>query len=483
MKMDLLDRLSDFHVLLPSYDQIAPRIYMNACLCFPFDQQHPKQQTYAHLRCVLDRLGEKIPLLTGTLRVGWDGNVRVVLTTSTPARIPMEISWVGGQQFGAADSFNLLESYRRLADSGFPVQAFADKFWDLNDQYKISEGQIPVAFVRCVFIPKGLLLFLHLHHSLTDVTGLKLFAQGFAGVSRGLRINIPRSPVLTLPIDEDVVHMPLEALATDCLEYFVLDKGTEVDTSPVAMEGRTFIFGARRLAQLRNKLHKILGQDTEPPSIYVCLASLTFAHVYRVRVACEQRPVQVDLRDDAKLFTPVDWRPSCCQKEIAKYFGNTTVTQMTGIPQQELHEACTDISLHALARLAAKITDSLASVDQKTVLKRDALIKQVDDPRQIVLDTNPHQPHEFHFDSWRTLGDETKWNIPGVITDRPDAVCRVGGGYSRPGAVILPAIPNSNTYEIQLVLPSPSMQALCADRKWLEWVDRVSRFIENLEGI
>lgn len=495
--MDGLDRLNDIHILLPSYDQLAPRVYMNTCLCFPFDDACPKKQACSRLRSVLDHLGKQIPLLAGTLRLGWDGNVRVVLKTfDSAAQIPLDISWVGGQQFGLSKSLALLESYPRLADSGFPAEAFADEFWDLNNLLNITEGPVPVAYVRCVFIPKGLLLFLHLHHSLADVTGLRLFAEGFAAVSRGQPINIPRSPIFTLPIDDDVINMSMKALARDCSEYSVsvLHRGAETHirrctisgeahTNRVAMESRTFIFSTPRLMRLRDKLHKMLGQDTDTPSLYVCLASLTFAHVYRVRLACEEGRVEADLSGHAKLFTPVDWRPRCGQNQTAEYFGNTVLMQMAEIPQQQLHEACADDSLGALARLTAKISKSLTSVDQEAVLKRDVLVKKVSDPRRLLLNTDSRRPHEFHFDTWRFLGSESRWDLPGVTTACPDAVRRVLGSYARPSAMILPAKTDLEAYEIQLALPSTSMQALCKDLQWLGWVDRASRFTEHLEGI
>lgn len=499
--MDRLDRLNDMHIVLPSYDQIAPRVYINSCLCFPFDDACHKKKAYSHLRSALDRLGEQIPLLTGTLRLGWDGNVRVVLaTTGSAAQIPMGILLVGGQQFASPNPFTYFESYHRLADSGFTAHAFTDKFWDLNKQLKISNGPVPVAYVRCVFIPKGLILFLHLHHSLAGATGLRAFAEGFAAVSRGQLVKIPRSPILTLPVDDDIVDMTSTALARDCSEYFVLHRGAvhrlrgckdpdEAETSQTAMEGRTFIFSKPRLVRLRNKLHEILGQDARPVSIYVCLASLAFAHIYRVRMACEEGHQEVSSREPARLFTPVDWRPRYFKNETAQYFGNTALTQVTEIPQQDLHSACTDASLRALARLAARITHSLASVDHKAVLKRDALVKKVSDPRQLTPAADPRRPpHELHFDTLRFLGEDTRWAIPGVTaTDRPDAVRAVPpGGYARPGAVILPARPGAGagaeTYEVHVALPSVSVRGLCGDLGWLAWVDRVSRFHEHLEG-
>lgn len=470
---------------------------MNMCLCFPFDDAHPKIQTYSHLRSVLDLLGKQIPLLAGSLRIGWDGCARIVLTTTgVPAKIPMDIIWLCGQQFGSSSSFELLRNYNRLADSGFPSQAFIDRSWDLNNAHDIAKGPVPVACVRCVFIPKGLLLFLHLHHTMADITGLRLFAEGFAAVSRGLSINIPRSPVLTLPINDDVINMPLRSLAADCSEYFVpYDDDKDINmpkdtspartdiTSPIAGEVRTFIISASRLRRLQTKLHKILGQEAEMPSVYVCLASLTFAYVYRVRMACESGHSGASVHDHAKLFTPFHWRTHYCEKETQNYFGNAVLTQMTQISPQDLFEACNDSSLDALARVTSKITDSRASVDLKAVLKRDALVRKVSDPRQIALDMNPSHPHELYFDTWRILGDESKWSIPGVTTDCPAAVCRVPEKHPRPGAMILPAKPDAMTYELQLVLPSASMQALCADLQWLAWVDRVSRFVEHLQGI
>lgn len=80
---------------------------------------------------------------------------------------------------------------------------------------------------------------------------------------------------------------------------------------------------------------------------------------------------------------------------------------MTGNPQQRLCEVCSDGFLRALARLAARTTTSLATVDQKAVLKRDVLVKKRSDLRQLVLDIDPRHAHELHFDTWRSLGGES----------------------------------------------------------------------------
>lgn len=130
--------------------------------------------------------------------------------------------------------FNLLESYHRLADCGLPTEAFADGLWDLNNRFKINERPAPSADVQCVFMPKGLLVFIQLYQSFADVADLRLFVGPFAAVSRGLHIKVPRSPVLTFSIDNDFVNMPLRTLAAECSEYFVQHQDgdqSKVDTS------------------------------------------------------------------------------------------------------------------------------------------------------------------------------------------------------------------------------------------------------------
>ncbi|ROV93566.1 hypothetical protein VMCG_08055 [Cytospora schulzeri] len=352
---------------------------------------------------------------------------------------------------------------------------------------KLEEGPVPVCHVRAAFVPGGLLIWLSIHHTIGDDHCLNLFAECFATATRHQPMphNTPQCPFLDIPKDPVWSPATLMTLARECPEFDVLlypgQSPSLPDVRPgglppsaIPKTGKVFVFSVARLEQLRNLVYRSSGPEAEPPSIDACLAALTLAHVTQARLTTEVgfTPEDNDPRT-AKLFTPVDWRDRGFNSETADYFGNAFITLLTHIPLNEVQDACIDVTMEAMARIVAKISASVAGVDREAVLKRDALFHRVGDCRRLILRKDCRRPAELEFNTWRSIGADTVWNIPGVLSAQPDAVRKVQGDWSMGSALVLPARSDSSVYELFIQLPKVSMEALCRSNEWLTWVDRV----------
>ncbi|KUI71467.1 hypothetical protein VM1G_07048 [Cytospora mali] len=471
---------------LPSFGQSATRLYTQTVYCFPYDERTSKKKTIHHLRSSLGRLEEQCPLLAGTLHIYPHESIVSVLPGG--GKIPFEVLVPGGQQLTPSGTQTYFDSYySRLASRGFPPQAFVHPSYGLNDELKLEEGPIPVSHVRANFIPGGLLIWLSIHHALSDDYCLGLFAECFAAVTRRQPIphNTPQSPNLNLPTDPRWSPATLMELSRECPEFDVLLYPGEspslpdeipggLPTSATPKTGKIFVFSIGRLEQLRNIVHRASGPGAGPPSIEACLAALTLAHVTQARLTTEVGFVPEDDESrSAKLFMPVNWRDRGFENETANYFGNAMINLLTQVPINEVQDACADGTMNSLAMLVAKISASVATVDREAVLKRNALFHRVGDCRRLLLRMDRRRATEFEFNTWRAVGADAAWNIPGVLSARPDAVRRVQGGWGIGSALVLPERLGSRVLELALDLPKVSMKALCRNNNFMSWVDRV----------
>ncbi|KUI52571.1 hypothetical protein VP1G_00027 [Cytospora mali] len=442
---------------LSSYGQSATRLYTQTVYCFPYDERASKKKTIHHLRTSLERLEDQCSLLAGTLHIYPHESIVSVLPRG--GKIPFEVLIPGGQQFTPSGTQTYFDSYySRLASRGFPPQAFIHPSYELNDRLKLEEGPIPVSHVRANFIPGGLLIWLSIHHT---------------------------SPNLNLPTDPVWSPATLMELSRECPEFDVLLYPCESPSLPdeipgglpasaIPKTGKIFVFSIDRLEQLRNIIYRASRPGAKPPSIEACLAALTMAHVTQARLTTEVGFVPEDDKSrSAKLFMPVNWRDRGFENETANYFGNAMINLLTQIPINEIQDACTDGTMKALATLVAEISASVATVDREAVLKRNALFHRVVDCRRLLLHMDRRRATEFEFNTWRAVGADVAWNIPGVLSTRPDAVRKVQGDWSIGNALVLPERLGSRALELALDLPEVSMEALCRNSGFMAWVDRV----------
>lgn len=474
--------------LLPSFSQSAARFYTQTVYCFPYNDRTSKRLTIHHLRTSLKLLGEQCPLLAGTLHASPLESIVSVLPGG--GKISLEVLITSGQQFASTDNSTYFDSYySRLASCGFPPRAFVHPSLDLNKKLDLEEGPIPVCHVRATFVPGGLLIWLSIHHTIGDDYCLNLFSECLAAATRRQPIppSTPRSPVLDLPRHPVWSPSTLMTLARECPEFDVLLYPGESPALPdvlpgglppsaIPKSGKIFTFSADRLEKLRGIIYRASGPGAEPPSVGACLAALTLAHVTQARLATEVGFVPEPDSDarTARLFTPIDWRGRGLGSEMAGYFGNAFVTLLTRVPINEVQDACVDDgTMEAMARLVSKISASVRAVDREAVLKRDALFRRVGDCRRLLLRMDHRRPAELEFNTWRAIGADAVWNIPGVLSAQPDAIRKVQGDWGMGNALVLPARPASRVYEVFLELPKVSMESLCQSNGWLRWVDRV----------
>ncbi|ROW15970.1 hypothetical protein VPNG_02582 [Cytospora leucostoma] len=472
---------------LSSFAQAASRQYTQAVYCFPYDYYTSKKATTEHLRSSIQRLEEQFPLLAGTLHMSPEEGI--VSVRPGGGKIPFQVFITGGQQLAPTDDLTYFDCYYSLlASRGFPPQAFVQDFLKLDGELGLGKGPVPVSHVRATFIPEGLLIWLSIHHTVADDHCLGLFAGCFAAATRREPIpsGTPMSPVLNLPKDPVWAPATLMTLGRACPEFDILLYPGESPSLPDALPGglplseipktgKIFIFRLDRLEHLRSLIYNASDPEAEPPSIDACLTALTMAYVTQARLETESGSAPEDDNPyTAKLVTPVNWRDCVGRGVAADYFGNAVITLLTRIPLGEVKDACADGTMAAMARLVAKISASVATVDEEAVLKRDALFHRVGDTRRLLLRVDSRRPADLEFSSWRrTLGADTPWNIPGVLSGRPDAIRRVRGDWNIGNALVLPARLNSRVYELQLSLPKVSMDALCQNEGWMAWVDKV----------
>jgi hypothetical protein len=139
-----------------------------------------------------------------------------------------------------------------------------------------------------------------------------------------------------------------------------------------------------------------------------------------------------------------------------------------------MHEACDD--MHKLSSVIPLIRESIDAIDEEYVCRRLAMISASPDPRQIGVNYDPRMPNVLAFNTWRHFGADAHWNIPGVSAKGsapPDAIRRAHGGWNLGTALILPAKSQAETQELFVSLAKDSMELLCKDSAWLQWVDRV----------
>ncbi len=212
-----------------------------------------------------------------------------------------------------------------------------------------------------------------------------------------------------------------------------------------------FTFTLERLEQLRELVRQECKSNTRP-TIYSCLAALTWAHVTRARYTGEMIASERTRSRDAKLLIPIDWSRRCFKEETRNYFGNTSAALTTEVTIFEVLASCGDIK--TLSGVVRKITNSIQSVSREWVEDRNALFAKIGDYRFLGLDHNPREPQELGFNTWRYFGADARWSILwrayGPSRRSPSWPRAMGAA----GALILPARADSQLYELLVTLPA-----------------------------
>lgn len=411
---------------LSSWDQVAPRRYVQQVYCFPFASEAPG--AVAELRRALAGAALRLPDFAG----------RVVVQAWPPGRAALahgddgDGGAIGLRVADERDGFGF--DYAGLRAAGFPARAFIGASFGLP--HRLVEGDergVPVVEVHARVIRGGLLLCIYIHHSLTDGLGMACFVAALAACTCG--------PAPADPAGHDgpvAAPRPTRGpapgfeLMRRCPEYCALS----TPTGPLAFRpsaeapacadktGRIFVVSVGALDGLKaavRRLRRSGGGDGQAdgraadasrpwPSTFACLAALTWAHATAARLAAASAAAPGRLPHAA---AGVVGEARARRRRRRRLRG-----------QRRGHGR----GAGALARLVRAVEAALATLDGAFVAARTALFRAAPDPRLVGLDQDPDEPRDFIVNSWRHLGADTRWRLPGATTEG-------GGGGVAPDAV------------------------------------------------
>lgn len=458
---------------LSSWLQIAPRDYIRVVLCFPFHNDR-KEAATAHLADALLRLSSRRPHFAARLQLDLESG-RVYLRQIPSDTIPFSAKSIENE---------CGYTYDELRSQHFPARAF------IHDRYSqpaflTGDGfPVPACVVQAFFLDGGLLLSVFLHHCIADGHCLGLFLDMMACTTRNVPFQHPSSMKLRFPcsVDGVVSDSPDDhsscRLFQNCPEY-TFSWSRSGPTQPLIIgepplsqfekAGKIFVFNHRKLNELR-KLMMLFRPQRKPPSSYVLLAALTWAHTARARaMANSSRMVRPS--GTGRLMNPINWRTRVPAIDTANYFGSSVVWGVTDLPKCRILGSADHHML--LADLMEEIDKSINAVDEEYVLHRSNLFEALPDPRLLGLKWDTRQPLNLGFNTWRHFGAATEWSIPGVTTSSPDAIRKPQDGWSLGTALVLPARPSNTAIEVMIGLPADAMENLCKDQNWMQWVESV----------
>lgn len=480
--------LSPDATLLPTWDQVAWRAYIQAALCFPFDGD--KAAAAAHFKASLVRLGRQRRDFAGNMKAD-PHNGRIQLEKHFNDEISLEVVDHG-------DRFPY--TYAQLKSRDFAPSAFVHPDFAL-DGALAPFRLVPVCQVRASFIEGGLILWVYLHHTVADGDGLHMFLDCFSTQTRGTSVDHPMNISFEPASSSSSSSSTVEELLRDCPEYIIKAPGRPADAhspaalgtplahmtatrpsaSPIHQRCNMFVFRHDRLGLLRTLIEAIqpAGQKKRPSS-YVAIAALTWAHATRARTETEETPAaRADPSRPARLTKCVNWKTRAFREEVSKegYFGVAVAQPFSQRPGGEVVAPCYDFN--AVVPLVRTIEETIASVDDDFVARRTAALRAAaaEDPRGVVLDLDPRDARHLAFDTWRFIGADAEWEISGIdgaAAVKADAVRPVRGALLMGGyALIMPAGKNSEVHELVITLPEKAMEALMSDLDYMRWVDCV----------
>ncbi|KAI1129754.1 hypothetical protein F5Y10DRAFT_145104 [Nemania abortiva] len=468
---------------LSVFNQCSPRVYICVVLCFPCDDSRRKDAV-DQIRQSLKRLADERPLFAARLRVADNG--RVVLRRSRVFEIPFhEVPY---EEIVPLEDGKEVD-YGTLKRKEFPPETFIRPRYGIPGLGKPNGDLLPLSKVEVTFAPGGLLLSVFLQHAITDGGSLKVFLEAFANQTRNIPDSLPCEQ--RLPVPAPRLHgvesgklsemAAFRGLVKSCQEYAILPdlsgptqpppQTTGLPISDLKKIGKIFVFTDEKLKELR-KLIQDENESDKRPTAYISLATLAFAHITKARIKMEPNLTGIEPSNKAQLWNSVNWRPRAfprCATE--NYFGNAVLPAVTRVTREQANAACYDDS--DLARMAVSVKKSIDVVDEDYVRQRMSMMSQAPDPRMVGVNYDPRSPEVLAFNTWRHFGADIEWNIPGVLTSKPDTIRRATGGWGLGTALLLPAKKDSKRQELFVSLSVDAMQALCEDKRWMQWVDRV----------
>ncbi|KAI0152797.1 hypothetical protein GGR57DRAFT_469142 [Xylariaceae sp. FL1272] len=459
--------VEDFVPLNP-HNQVAPRSYNRLVLCFGIDNDK-KAEAIAHLKTCTSALGQTYPVLRSLLKV--EEPVALV-SPASHNEIPVEV-------YDIENTFG--QSYVDLKLRGFPASAFVNDIFGFNS-HSIAHAII----IRIYLIEGGLILGLHLHHSLGDGHAMNTVARWFSAQTRGAITNSEPVHITKPPCD---IYYGADISKSDLVRSGKRRKRiperkllTPAYTSPPTEEctGKVFLFDAKTLSALQDSFAEV--NKTERPSSTVVLAALMWAHATKARLGtCKVETRHTDKQP--RLFITVDIRKRAFGEiDQNGYFGNATEMPFARIEVCDLLRACHESAedgvtvAENLYPVVQCIQEAIKQVDVRYAAERQELYVALSDPTKLVFDIDFSDKYDFVFNSWRYIGTgvDQKWSIPGVRSDYPDSFRRAGDAWNCPAAVILPTAPDSRELELMITLEERAMELLLEDEEFMKYTRLVS---------
>jgi len=476
---------------LSLWDQASSRFHIRLVLCFELDNSK-RDQVVSHLGNVLRQLSRSRPDLAGRLHLG-ERRGWIHLRESPDFQIPLEV--MDGEKIFRIDD------YKELRERSFPAAAFlgADMF-TYQGAVVSSKSEVPVAAVRIIFIDGGMLLATFLHHGFGDGECLKEFLEAFSAQSRGETVSVPGNRSLDFAKkknnkkeqDDEICSEKAPSfhqLLEKCPEYvesLELEGPNQptyrpggLNESDYRKDGKIFVFTSDKIQKLKDLVMKHAPSD-RPPSSYVCLATLFWAHAAQARMDFEAEEESWECDGLAMMTNPVNWRLRAFRDENKSYYGNSATLAQTCVEKDELQLACEKPEFWA--RLVRKVEAAIRKIDDDFVRQRVELFEAAPDPRSLCLLIDPRIPQDLAFNTWRDFGADTEWDLygegpgakgvgGGII--KADALRRSQDHWNLGGTLILPARQSSDEYEVLLTIPRDAMEELCDDENFMCWVTRV----------
>ncbi|MBE3112628.1 MAG: hypothetical protein IMZ46_19310, partial [Acidobacteria bacterium] len=394
---------------LSIWDQSTSRFHIRLVLCFAVENSQRKQVT-AHLGDTLDRLSRQRPDLAGRLhlgaRQGW-----VYLRQAPELRIPF-------------DTFNIESesdyTYEQLRAGSFPARAFVHPRFGYLGKLEDDESLVPVAAVRAFFVDGGMLLATFLHHSFGDGECMLEFLHAFSAATRGVHVPATGSRSLEFTRGEVISEKTpsFDQLLRRCPEFVrteahlgpnqpTLRPGGRAEMS-YERDGKVFVFAKAAIQRLKDIVAE-KAPSGRPPSSYVVLASLIWAHAAKARLRTEVHEASWGDADAATLTNPVNWRYRAFKGDNKEYFGNGAALAQTRVSTSELRRACGDEE--GWARVVRRLEAGIRAVDEGYVRDRVEMFESAPDPRELGLVMDPRVPQDLAFNTWREFGADTLWDL------------------------------------------------------------------------
>lgn len=489
---------------LTTWNQVAPRYYVRQVYCFPYhahcDDVGPLRQ---HLASALALASEHFPDAAGKLVLGTTPVGQLLISRKSSDQVPLEV-------FDHRETFGC--GYADLKAHGFPASAFVDP--SFNVQHKLVEGGqgVPAVEIHARVIDGGLLLYIYFHHSITDGIGMCNFISTFAAYTRAGNAHHPGHPIdihADLPT-ETGAHLieshTFEDLVKQCPEYVIVSdlsgptvsrlQPFGVPLGCIQKTGRIFVFGLEKIEAMKTavkewRLNNGITTGDRTPSTFACLAALTWSYTTIMRMGIASGPdachsIEGDLCFEnvgCRLLMPASWARRAFQD--IKYAGNAIALPNAKSTLRSLFAVARSspetppATARSLGPLVHSIEMALASINDESIATRTAMFRAAPDPRIIGVDLDPRNPREFAFNSWRHLGADTLWGIPGTGGNEsgasgvpPDAVRRAQDAWNMGAGLIMPGQRQSK-YEVIVTLDTVSMNSLCSDERWKSWVDEI----------